>query len=65
MVDAGVITAVERDDRLGDALADQRRVWVRVAHPVSVDYDDVGSARLVPHLLGERLDQPAARLGWV
>ena len=61
MVDAGVIAAVERDDRLGDALADQRRVWVRVAHAGSVDHDDVGRARLVSNLLGERLDQAAAR----
>ena len=59
MVDAGVVAAVERDDRLGDALADQRRVWVRVAHAVSVDHDDVGRARLVSDLLGERLDQAA------
>ena len=59
MIDADVVAAVQRDHRLGDPLADQRRVGMRVAHTVPVDYDYVPGARKVADLFGQRLDQPA------
>jgi len=50
LVDARVHLAVERRDGLLDALSDERRVGVGVAHARAVDDDDVGGARRSPHL---------------
>jgi hypothetical protein len=63
MVDAGVVASVERDHGFGDALADQSRIRVRVAHSVAVDHHDVGGSGFVPHLVRERLDEPAVGRG--
>ncbi len=53
------VPPVERDHRLGDPSADQRRVGVRVADAVAVDHHDVGGAGVAADLLGQGLDQPA------
>jgi len=60
VVGADVRPAVHGHDRLGDLLADQRRVRMRVPHPVHVDHHDVGGVGLVPHPGGDLLDVVAA-----
>ena len=53
--------AVGDHDRLLDRLADQRRVRVRVAHPVQVDHDDVRRAGLLLDVRRDVLDRRAQR----